>query len=497
MAHSPQSSQTQSAAPPRGTAIVIGGSMAGMLAARVLSDHFDQVTVIERDRLPDGPAPRPGVPQARHLHALLPRGCRILEELFPGFGQEILAAGALKKDVANDIAWMNPQGWGVNFKSDLTFFTFTRDLLHWVVRGQIRSLARVRFVEECEVTGLLAGAGGRAVTGVAIRYRPSAGERAGAEEELHAELVVDAGGRTSKMPQWLEAIGYEAPAETVVNAHHGYASRIYDFPAGFRADREAIFVQAAPPDHTRAGIIFPVEGNRWLITLAGGDRDYPPTDEGGFLEFARSLRSPIVYEVIKNARPLTPISGYRFTENRRRHYERLARWPERLLVTGDAACAFNPVYGQGMTTAALGVQMLDRLLREQKRRHGGDLTGLARNFQKRLAKVNAAPWTLVTGEDYRYRGTEGGSPNPMDRFMHRYINHVFQLTTRSAPVRRRFLQVQGMLKPPTALFHRAVALPVLANVLRGFFTHAQPEERTKPQATTSRNLSRKTTPGFE
>jgi 2-polyprenyl-6-methoxyphenol hydroxylase-like FAD-dependent oxidoreductase len=472
--------------------------MAGMLTARVLSDHFDQVTIIERDRLPNEPASRPGVPQARHLHALLPRGCRILEEFFPGFDQEMLAAGALEKDVADDIAWMTPQGWGVNFKSGLRFFTFTRDLLDYVVRRQVKSLARVRFVEECEVTGLLTGADGRAVNGVAIRHRPSAGERAGAEEELSAELVVDASGRASKMPSWLQAIGYDAPAETVINAHLGYASRIYELPADLHAKQKAIFVQSAPPTHTRAGIMFPVEGNRWLATLGGGDRDYPPTDEAGFLEFARSLRSPLFYEAIRNARALTPISGYRFTENRRRHYERLKRWPENLLVTGDGACAFNPVYGQGMTTAALGAQLLDRLLREQKRRRAdGDLTGLARNFQKRLARVNATPWTLATGEDYRYRGTEGGLPSPMDRFMHRYINHVFQLTTRNIPVRRRFLEVQGMLKLPTVLFHPAVALRVLGNALRNLFGDAKPQARTKAEATTSRNLSRRTTPGFE
>jgi 2-polyprenyl-6-methoxyphenol hydroxylase-like FAD-dependent oxidoreductase len=465
-------------------AIVIGGSLAGLLAARVLAGHFNLVTIVERDRLPEEPVARPGVPQARHLHALLVRGRRILEELFPGFGDEMRAAGAHAVDIANDFAWMTPGGWGVNFPSELQMLSFTRDLLDSVVRRRVRSIPNVRFVEEAEVTGLLTTATGKAVNGVRLKIRSSLGARPGEEERIQADLVVDASGRTSKMPDWLTALGYEAPTETVINAHLGYASRLYEIPGDFNPACKGLYIQAAPPRHTRAGILICVEGNRWIVTLGGGDRDYPPTDEEGFLEFARSLRDPSFYNAIKNARPLTSISGYRFTENRRRHYERLTRWPEALLVLGDGACAFNPVYGQGMTTAALGAQLLDRALREQKQRRGdGDLSRLARSFQKRLAKLNADPWTLATGEDYRYRSTEGGSPGLFDRLMHRYINHVFQLSTRSVTVRHQFLQVQGMLKPPTALFHPRVLLRVVGHSLSSLFQSARRSSQSPMNAT--------------
>jgi flavin-dependent dehydrogenase len=473
-------------------AVVIGGSMAGMLAARVLSDHFDSVTVIERDRLPDTPVVRPGVPQARHLHVLLVRGRRILEGLFPGFSAEMQAAGAHALDVANAIAWLTPGGWGINFPSDLEMLSFTRDLLDWVVRQRVRAIRRVRFVEDAEVTGLLTNAAGDAVTGVSLKFRPSASERAGQEEQMQANLVVDASGRTSRLPDWLEAIGYTAPTETVINAHLGYASRLYEIPNDFDGAYKGIYIQAAPPQHTRTGILVCVEDNRWLVTLGGGDRDYPPTDEDGFLEFARSLRDPLFYNAIKNARPLTGISGYRFTENRRRHYERLARWPEALLVLGDGACAFNPVYGQGMTTAALGAQLLDQLLREQ--RGTDDLAGVARSFQKRLAMLNADPWTLATGEDYRYHSTEGGSPKLFDRLMHRYINHIFQLSTRSVVVRRQFLEVQGMVKSPTALFHPHILLRVIGNALGGLFQGARRESQQMAQAGTVSHLQDRVSP---
>lgn len=402
-------------------AIVIGGSMAGMLAARVLTAHFDQVFLIERDQFPSGPTQRPGTPQARHVHVLLARGLRAFEALFAGLRQDLLAAGALEIEVGSDLAWLNPKGWGVNFSSGIKAVSFSRNLLDWVVRRRLAAIPNLHFLENCDVTELITSEDGGRLGGVAFRQRSNVGGAGGEESSLNlpvdlpADLVVDATGRASRMPQWLYALGYERPAETVINAYLGYASRIYQIPNNFNAGWKAAFVQAAPPDHRRGGILFPIEGNRWLVTLVGGDRDYPPMDEEGFLEFARSLRSPIIYDAIKSAQPLSLIAIHRGTENRRRHYEQLTRFPEGLIVTGDGACAFNPVYGQGMTTAALGAEWLNRCLRDQFAGGRKEVTGLGRRFQRGLAKLNADPWMLATGEDYRYRNAEGGSPNRFNR----------------------------------------------------------------------------------
>jgi hypothetical protein len=246
----------------------------------------------------------------------------------------------------------------------------------------------------------------------------------------------------------------------------GYASRVYRRHSALQ-DCQGVYVQPAPPYYTRGAALFPIEGDRWILTLAGYGRDYPTTDEPGFLEFARSLRSGRVYDAIKNAEPESQIFSYRATENRLRHYERVSRRPEGFVVLGDAACAFNPVYAQGVTMAALGAQTLDQCLKKQKRvRRNGDMTGLARRFQRKLAKVNSAPWMLATGEDFRVRGCDGHRPGHTDQLVRSYVDRVVALSTENARARRLLLQVFNMLKPPSALFHPGLVARVLVHSLK-------------------------------
>ena len=445
-------------------AVVIGGSIAGLLAGRILSNHFERVTIVERDQYPQDPIPRPGVPQAHHVHALLKRGRDILEELFPGFEDELVAAGAHLVDMAADFAWLTPAGWGVRFPSNLTTICCSRSLLEWYIRQRVSALPQIEFLPGYKVKHLLPNEDNTGVAGVSIYpcHRLEV-ENSSGEQLLSADFVVDASGRRSKAPQWLEMLGYPTPQEIVVNAHLGYASRLYQLPSDFQADWRVFYVQAAPPTRICAAMLLPLEGNRWLFSLGGGDKNYPPTDEAGFLEFVRSsLPTPLLYEVIKAAEPLSPIYSFRATENRLRHYEQLPRWPESLVILGDAVCTFNPVYGQGMTIAALGALTLEQCLQEQRqRRPDGSLTGMSRRFQKQLAKVNAAPWQLATSEDYRYRSTVGGSPNWSMQLMHRYMDRVILLATESVQVRRLLLDVFNLLQPTTALFHPRVIIQVI------------------------------------
>src|SRR5215469_4159439 len=441
----------------RTEAIVVGASMAGMLTARILADIFERVIILERDGLPEGPELRPGVPQARHLHALLPRGRRILEKNFPGITSELEAAGAEILDFAKDVAWLTPQGWGVRFVSEFEAVASTRALLDHVVRVRLKQASNIEIVQKCDVIGFVGQA--ERVEGVKVRSRNES-DRDGVKV-LKSDLVVVATGRNSAVPVWLHQLGLPEPESTYVNAHVGYASLMFRRPAHLPETWRALFIQAAPPAAKRAGILFPVEGNRWLVTLQGGDCDYPPLENAGFFEFARSLRSPALYEAIKDAEPLGSITGYRSTENRLFHYERLEQWPECLFVLGDTVCAFNPVYGQGMTTAALAAEDLGKCLRKHHER----LVGVGRKFQRRLAKIISAPWMLATSEDLRYLGTVGEPASKSTRQLHKYMDYVLRSTTRSVPVRKRFLEVQGMLKGPGVIFHPSVVMRVAKQAL--------------------------------
>ena len=300
------------------------------------------------------------------------------------------------------------------------------------------------------------------VAGVALQHHGSSNL-----ESIFADLVVDASGRCSSLSKWLQALGYEPPKETVIDAHIGYASRIYQIPTELVRDWKLLLVQANPPKSPQGAIIVPIEGDRWIIGLMGGDYTTPPPNEAKWLDFARQLPTNRIYEAIQAAEPISPIMCFRSAENRLRYCERLSRWPENFVALGDAVCAFNPVYGQGMTAAAIGAKTLDRCLQQQ---HSKSLQGMARQFQKRLAKINSTPWQLATGEDYRYQTTKGGSPNLITKFMHAYMDRVLQLTNHNIAVRHTFLRVLHLLQSPQALFYPATFIPVAIEMFRDITT---------------------------
>ena len=423
-------------------AIVMGGSMAGLLAARVLAKQFERVTLLERDQFPDRPGPRKGLPQARHIHVLLATGRQALEQLLPGLITDLVAAGASNHDAIADVKWISPGGLCPRYPSPIPMLVATRDLIDGAIRGQLRGVDQLRIRMSMDVTGLRLADGNNRVTGVMVTDRTS-----GDTENLDADLVVDAGGRGSRTPQWLEALGYHRPRETVINGFLGYASRLVQFPADWRTEWKVFYIQCAPPVRKRGGAIAAVEDGKWIVTLLGGGKDYPPSDEQGFLKFARSLPDPQFAQVYEAATPLTPIAVTRSTENRLRHYEALRRRPEGLLIIGDAACSFNPVYGQGMSAAAMGAVLLADCLRRW-----GNNPGLAARFQSKLAKKNARPWLLATGEDYRYEETQGPKPSLATHLTHRYLDRLMVCATNSPVVHQRMVEVLHLLRSPLSLF---------------------------------------------
>jgi flavin-dependent dehydrogenase len=312
-------------------------------------------------------------------------------------------------------------------------------------------LPNVSVLDECNVVRLISGGEPKKVTGIEIERRAHGGHK----ETLHAELVVDATGRGSAIPKWLAEMGYAAPQETEIKVNVGYATRIYrrgpnDLPEG-----ELLMISPQPPHDKRGGFMFPIEGDRWIVTLGCWSGDYPPTGEAGYLDFARSLASPDIYNLISRLEPLSDILAYRFPCNLRRHYEKLTQFPAGLLVAGDAICSFNPVYGQGMTSAVMQAAALDGVLQTQPAPEN-----LARVFFKEAAKVVDIPWQLAVGEDFRYPETVGRK-TPGTDLINRYVERVHKATHSDPVVYGAFLQVMNLLKPPTSLMHPKIMWRVL------------------------------------
>jgi 2-polyprenyl-6-methoxyphenol hydroxylase-like FAD-dependent oxidoreductase len=447
-------------------AVVIGGSIAGLLAAKVLLNHFDRVTLIERDHLPDQPSFRPGVPQSQHVHVLLTQGQRLLEQLFPGLLGELNLAGAPTVNWTTDWCLLGLWGWFPRCQAGLIGVACSRVLLEWLIYRRLTAYKNLTIFQACQVKGLLSSPDQSRIIGVKVSQRhaqPQSGQLP--DDSLVADLVVDASGRNSALPAWLTALGYAAPKETIINAFLGYASRWYQRPEGLQVDWQGITIAAQPTQHSRGGTLFPIEGDRWIVTLGGMGQEQPSTDEQGFLEFAGSLRNRLIYDAIKEAQPLSPVYSYRRTENRWRHYEHLSRLPDGIVAVGDSVCAFNPVYGQGMTVAALGALALDQCLKTVDA-HKLRSPGLTPQFQKQLAQIVANPWAMATAEDCRWATTEGPRPNCFASLLQAYSDQVVMLSTQEPAIFRTFAKVVHMVEPPTALFQPQIFVQALAHYFR-------------------------------
>ncbi|HXV43631.1 MAG TPA: monooxygenase [Anaerolineae bacterium] len=435
-------------------AIVIGASMSGLLAARALADYYQQVTLLERDTFPAPGEQRKGVPQGRHTHALLAKGREALEDFFPGLTQQLVEQDAVLSDALADALRFIGGGYYCQIQSNKLSLLVSRPLLESQVRSRLLALSNVRVIENCDVLGLVAAANQSQVSGVRLRRRLAGS----AEEILQGDLVVDASGRGSRAPAWLEALGYPTPEEELVAAGMGYVSRIY------RRKTEhlqgAKVVQVIPTSEIKRGaVMLAQEGNRWILTLTGYPGDQPSSDEQGFLEFARGLPAPDIYELIKHAEPLSDPLPAKFPTNMRRRYEWLTRFPTGFLVIGDAICSFNPVYGQGMTVAALEAAALHECLAQ------GGAEQLASRFFKKVSQVVDIPWNITVGNDRRFVEPEK-SANPMARFINWYMGKLHIAARRDPVAALAFLKVTNLMAPPASVLNPRIALRVLWGNLR-------------------------------
>ncbi len=436
------------------TALVIGASMAGLLAARALADHYEQVTLLERDSFPLAGQQRKGVPQARHAHAVLVRGLEVMEAYFPGLTEELVRNGADYGDVSQQARWFHEGGYHQPCLSGHNAINVSRPLLEATVRARLLALPNVRAETACDVLGLQATPDHGRVTGVRLIRR-----RAGsAEERMAADLVVDASGRGSRGPAWLEGLGYEPPLEEAVTINVTYTSCEYRRRPEHSPGTVALIV-AASPAQRRGGVLLSQEHDRWILTVSGYFGEQAPLDHTGLLEYVRGMAIPEIYAIAKDAEPLTAPVAYKIPSNLRRHYGRMALFPEGYLVLGDALCSFNPIYAQGMSVAALEAVALGACLAQGE----GQLA--ARFFARAGAILNVA-WSSAVGNDLRFPET-AGPRSAMTRFINWYLGKLHHAAHRDAALSVAFLKVVNLLEPPPSVLRPRVMWRVLRGNLWG------------------------------
>jgi len=441
-------------------AVIIGGSLAGLMTARVLADHFESVTVLERDHIESGSALHKSIPQGNHLHGLLLAGQRVMASLYPNFltklddlgsvrckwGKEFVLYGPFGKAYTVTGSVREPRDFGIDF------YQQSRGLLEYCVRQSTLDCANVKYQYECPVQGLVSRNGH--VEGV--RYN-----RNGESSFAAADLVVEAGGRGSHAPRWLRELGFQSPAETSIGVDLAYASTKFRVPADCdRQERLIGFDWGIAPGCPNSGLMEIIEGDLWHVTLAGRFGQYPPQDEAGFLAFAKSLQTPRLYELIKDAERTADIITYRYPTAVRRHYERLPAFPEGFVVLGDAIASFNPVWGQGMSVAALQVQAFQQLLTERVK-EGNGLGGLAMTFFPKAAEIADNAWALAANLDLSYPQTQGERP-PDLREQQAYFAAVDALMPEDAEVQRLLIEVGNLCKPLSALSEEPLRSRALA-----------------------------------
>jgi len=418
--------------------------VAGLLAAKVLSGHADRITVLERDNYDDGPQPRAGVPQSRHTHVLLTSGIRALSELLPGLTNELTDAGAPCLSVPADLGVWQAGQWVSRGNPSSPVMTGSRPLLEHLIRRRVLDDPHIDVLTSTEATGFLGGP--EHITGVTIRGR-GRDQQDGSVRSLAADLVVDATGRGSKTPEWLADLGAPAPEEEVLDTGRAYATCVFqvddDQPTG---DLRGFYI--VPESRQPLGaIILPAENDRWMVTLSGPRGQAPPTDVAGFIDFAGGLPHDAPLTWLRAAHPIGRPVGYRHTANRRRRYDRTKGARAGLLVVGDALCTLNPVYGQGLSAAALNAVALSHALADAR-----SPLSIA-DLQRTLLRSSATAWEVATGADSPMPGAAGNAIRDglLDRLVNWYLEQVRNHVPGDPVVCSAFRDVLFLLAPPRSL----------------------------------------------
>ncbi|HTX94784.1 MAG TPA: FAD-dependent monooxygenase [Mycobacterium sp.] len=426
-------------------AVVLGASMAGLLAARSLADFFDTVTVVERDPLPDTAAARRGVPQGRHLHALLARGAQVIEEMFPGVLDELVDDGAQHFD-GQDLSQLYYDVGGhlltrTGSAPSVTAYSATRPFLEDHVRTRLRDLPNVKLLDEHYIVGLTSTPDHRRVTGARV-----VSSRTGEPAMLDADLVIDATGRGARTPTWLDSLGYERPREDRVVVQLAYASQLLHITSD--APHEFGFLVGIVPGRPRGVGLLHCENDTWLFTVMGMAGHEAPPALAAMCEFVEDCAPAHLLAAVRDAEPVGDPVRHRTPFSRWRRYDKMRQFPDGLLVVGDAICSFNPIYGQGMTVAAVeALALRDCLSRGTE--------ALARRFFRAAAAPIRQAWQLSTTPDLLLPEIQG-TPTLLARLFNGYVDRVLTAAETDTDVMSQFMRVTALVDPVTRLLHPGI-----------------------------------------
>jgi 2-polyprenyl-6-methoxyphenol hydroxylase-like FAD-dependent oxidoreductase len=437
-------------------AVVLGGSIAGLFAARVLADAYDEVRIVDRDKLVGVKGVRRFCPQSHQANGLLARGVQVMEELFPGLTQEMIDYGVPTGDLSGSCRWYARGNRLKQQHAGLTTLGVVRPLFEYFIRERVQQFPNVVFTEQHDILGLVTTADKSAVTGVRVQARGS-----DTDEVIEADLVVDATGRGSRTPVWLEQLGYEKPFEERKKIDLGYVTQHFRLRPGANPFGTDVAInQIAHAGAPRGNVFFLVEDGKVELTTYGILGDHPPTDQAGLFEWLKSLPAKDVYETLRYADPVDKPMPFKFPTTLRRHYHKLTRFPEGLLVTGDAVTTFNPVYAQGMSVAALCALVLRRHL------HSG-AAPVPQDYFRDLAKdaIDQA-WEMTNQIDLSLPGVEGERTFKV-RMGNWFLKRVQIAATRDASITAAYFKTAGLVQKPEALMRPGFALKVLWKSLFG------------------------------
>src|SRR6516165_33838 len=425
-------------------AVVVGAGIGGLAMAGALAKYFERVEIFERDNLPPSSASRSGTPQDRHPHGLLAGGLQALGEIFPGFESDLAKAGAVAVRVARDIQYERPD-FGVLPKRDfgLSLLCASRPLIELVLRRRVEAIANIALRPNCRVNGIVPTTSGTAVDG--IRFDAGSGSC----EVLAADLVVDASGRGALTSTLFDALGWERPAETEVGVDLSYATIVVAIPPNAPPDWKLVFTLPDPPFLALDSVLVPMEGGRWITTIAEHGATARLETWDAFLEASRSLTTPTIYNALRYAKPPDGIRHYRFPSSYWKHFERLPRLPRGVLPVADALCRFNPIYGQGMSSAAKQARLLQDVLRRATA-EPDPIAASQAGFMAEVASVLETPWTMSTSADFAFPGTRGERPENFAEAQ-QFETALFRAAVADPVVHRALMEVAQLLQPQSRL----------------------------------------------